>query len=185
MPRSRIALAAACAALTLAACGGGPDGDSVAAPSPSPAAPSPTAPAASTDEIAAFITKAEGICADLAATAPAEAPDLTTPEQVQAYTAEFTGNFATAQAEFAKLQFPADDIGQQLRQVLVLEFGERVKELQSAKKELDAAVAAKDSAKFNAAAARIGAVGDAKLDKEGVLASSGLTTCDETIGPNA
>jgi hypothetical protein len=120
MPRPRPALAAVLAALSLVACGGGSDADSGAAPSPSAAAGSSTPGAAGTD--AAFLAQLEVICADLAATAPDQAPELTTPEQVQAYTAEFAANFATAQAAFAQLPFPADDTGRRVERV---EFGVR------------------------------------------------------------
>jgi hypothetical protein len=183
MPRHLPALAVALAALSLVACGGASGGDSAAPPTPPAATGSSTPKATGTD--AAFLAQVEGICAAVAAAAPDQAPELTTPEQVQAHTAEFTADFATAQAAFAQLQFPSDDTGSQLRQVLVVDFGARVAELQSAKEDLDAAVAARDGAAFDAAARRIGAVGDAKLDQGGLFARSGLTTCDATIGPNA
>ncbi len=184
MLSSRVALTGAFAAVLLTACGGDSE-ESVGANSPAPTKPGAAVATPTTDNIEAFVIAAEAICADLAATIPDEAPDLTTPEKVQAYAKQFTGNLATAQAAFAKLEFPTDSTGRTLRKILVSDFGERVKELQDANQLLDEAVAARDQARFKAALEQFGAVDETKLDKDGVMAESGLTTCNETIGPNA
>ena len=186
MPGPRIALGAACAALALTACGGS-DTEPAAAPTKAPATAAPTtapAKAPTTEDITAFITKAEAICARAQEESPDEDAEYTEVSQVQAAVNQTESSLSTAVEGFKALPFPNDSTGAGLRAVLVDGLGKNLAQIRSVKNDLDAAAARGDRAAFPAIAERLVALGGASPDKNGLLADSGLTTCDEAFGPN-
>lgn len=168
-----IGLATATAALAACGDGGEPQAPRASAPPTASAAPA-------TDADAAFVTQAEEVCAGYLERLP-ELP--TSIDQVAVWFDETEANLTAAVDEFRELDYPKDAAGAGVRSVLVAELGGSLSDLRFIRMDFDEAVRAKDRTAVAEVGERLELFAASPPDTERVLASAGLTTCDEAFGP--
>lgn len=131
---------------------------------------------------AAFIAQAEQICADYLEWLPKLPTNL---DQVPVWFDKTEANMTTVIDRFRELDYPNDATADRVRTVLVPEFGGRLSDLRIIRMEYEDAVLKRDRAELAEVGERLESFGASPPDTEGVLASAGLTRCDEAFGPGA
>ncbi len=178
MPRlSSVVLTVMTATVAMTACGDGAERQASARPSASA-----SASAMSTPTDAAFIAEAEAVCAGYLERLPNPPTSI---GEAPAWFDDTEANISQALEKFRAIDYPKDATGEGVRRVLVAELGGSLSDLRSIRADFDEAVRNRDQAAASAVAERLDAFGATPPDREGVLASAGLTTCDEAFGPGA